>query len=163
MTSPLPESAALYWARRYHADADDARQEYWLWLHEGAHSKLELRSRIAAQGIGILMYRGSIYRRRLMPIVDNWDAADESQTPDNTDICDRAVAYWVRNGILSRAAAEGIYRHYVEGWTAKDIAALYDMTKRQVDGHIFRGIAKLRAVYERKGAEMYGQAKADVV
>ena len=146
--TPLTEAKALYWARCYHTDADDALQELWLWQHEGGTSMLELRTRIARQGVGVITYGANVHRG-VKPI----DAELPAHIAEDEDLTavHRAFRYWRKSRILSDAAAEAIYRHYVDGQQVKDIAALYGVSWRSVEGHVWRGIERIREAVSASG------------
>lgn len=153
----MTRETILKWARIYRVSAADALQEWELWkLEDNGEKEYRLRLRIASQGIGVLICNGSVYRvgARMDDPANGAAGATHAETLANSvypqedlRIVHRTFRHWVDTRTLSDAAAEAIYRHHVEGWSMKDIAVLYGISWRSVEGHIRRGMESLRRAY----------------
>ncbi|WP_067923864.1 RNA polymerase sigma factor [Alicyclobacillus shizuokensis] len=141
-----PKSLAAL-ARKRGMTKDDVLQEYALWRIQGTHAKSRLAKRINYQRVNNKMSIDTSPDPEIREFIVRIPAPvyQEDKTYDRVL---RALRYWIRTNVLTKAQAEAIFFHDVEGWMFTDIAKLCGVHPGTVQYHYQNGIKRLRELYQ---------------
>jgi RNA polymerase sigma-70 factor, ECF subfamily len=142
---------------RDRSEADDLRQEVFLYLHERAHLYDPTKGS-AASWIVQITYHRAINRRRYLAVrqhynseqIDDDRISSSRQSVDMNGIDARSLLSKLKEE-LTVAQRVTLELHHFEGYTFREIAELTGESLGNVRNHYYRGIDRLRLnVFEQK-------------
>lgn len=143
---------------RNEAEADDVRQDVFLYVYERAHL-YDSRKGSASSWIMQVAYHRAIDRRRYLASRQHYDAPafDELQTavgtaPPSTDLIDGQAILSRLRDTLSEDQRATLELHIFEGYSLREIAERNGQTLGNVRNHYYRALDRLRRhIFSRNG------------
>jgi RNA polymerase sigma-70 factor, ECF subfamily len=136
---------------RDHSEADDLRQEVFLYIFERARL-FDFRKGSAAAWIMQVTYHRAIDRRRYLACRQHYDACkfDEQQVPAgiapmSTDVIDGKAILSRLRSTLSPEQRETLELHLFEGYSLREIAEKSGQSVGNVRHHYYRAVERLRS------------------